>query len=220
MTIGLIDNDILLKLTAFQIRDEAIDLLGLSINTLRVLSTAQFVFPDWQKKQQIQPDKYQGYTDTIWEEAILFCQRCQPLNPLNSISDPSIFNEIQQLMPFREEINEGETELILATAYIGDFVILTGDKKCLQALPRIPLSIYARLQGRMVCLEQIILKLIERLGFDQVQSLIQPAIQCDRSIRICFGYSQPAPEDQVRTALQNYIDDIHRVAPGLLANLG
>jgi hypothetical protein len=220
VTIGLIDNDILLKLTAFQLIDETIDLLGLSINTLRVLSTAEFVFRNWQKKQQVQPDKSQGYTDNIWEEAILFCQLCQPLNSLNSTLESSILNEIQQLMLFREEINEGETELILATAYTADFVILTGDKRCLQALPQIPLSIYSRLQGRVLCLEQIILKLIDRLGFDQVQSLIQPAIQCDKSIRICFGYSQPAPENQVRAALQNYIDDINHLAPGLLADLG
>jgi hypothetical protein len=220
VTIGLVDNDILLKLIAFQLMDETLDLLGLSLNSLRVLSSAQFVFRDRQKQQsQQEKPKQQGYTDEIWEQAIAFCKCCQTLDPFGLELEPSILNEYKQLAPFAEEINEGETALILATARSADFLLLTGDKKCLQTLPRIPRSIYRRLQGRVLCLEQIILKLIDHLGFERVQILIQPAIQCDQSIQFCFGYSRPAPESQVRHALQSCIDQIHHLAPGLLGTL-
>lgn len=212
VTIGLIDNDILLKLLAFDLFDEAILSLNLSSTSLRVLSTARFVFQ--QKRQQ-----QRTYNDQIWQQALLLTEQCQsiPEPPPESLLD--YLAELQQLEPFRNSIDEGETELILATRYTPDFILLSGDKRCLSALPQIPTEIYSRLAGRVVCLELLLLELMEQLGYETLRSRIQPALQYDKTAKVCFGYSRPATEAEARQALQSYLNDIQRLAPGLLADL-
>lgn len=213
MTIGFIDNDIFLKLIAFQIFDEAIASLELCPADLRVLTTAKFVFRQYRSQQR-------HYSDAIWKQAIDLIDQCKTTPASNFEESPEIQLEIEQLKRLRKHIHLGEAELILATRTPVDFLLLSGDKNCLTALPQLPSHIYQRLCGRVICVEQLVLRMIDILGFKIVCDRIQPNAQYDKTIQICFGYSQPAPEDQVRAGLQNYINDINHLAPGLLADLG
>ncbi|MEO0458920.1 MAG: hypothetical protein AAF152_20390, partial [Cyanobacteria bacterium P01_A01_bin.114] len=183
MTVGFVDNDILLKLTAFGLFDDAIATLNLSPSDLRILPTARFVFRQ-KRAQQV------SYTDEVWARAINRVERYQTIGT----TDARALAELQKLDAFRDQIHVGETALIAATCTAADFVLMSGDKGCLRALPQIPSEIYGRLQGRIVCLEQLVLKLIEVLGFEAVRERIQPLADCDVTMRICFGYSEPALE--------------------------
>jgi hypothetical protein len=213
VTIGFVDNDILLKLIAFNLFESAIDSLNLTQDDLRVLRTAKHVFRRKRSQNKI-------YSNEIWSKAIEITEQCQLIeNPKSSDEAIATLLEEQQLDPFRDQLHPGETQLILATRNQPDFLLLSGDKKCLTALPKIPTHIYQRLCGRVICVEQLVLRMIEILGFEAVCDRIQPNAQYDKTIQICFGYSQNSPENQVREALQSYINDIHRLAPGLLADL-
>lgn len=208
MTIGFIDNDILLKLTAFQLFDEAMAALNLSPSDLRVLPTARFVFRQKQAQQV-------SYPDIIWATAIDRVESYQSINT----TDAQVLAELQSLERFRNQIHVGETALIAATCIFEDFVLLSGDKVCFKTLPQVPADTYGRLCGHVVCLEQIVLKLIHVLGFDAVQARIRPFAHCDKGIHICFGYSEPALENDVREGLQSYIKELERLCPDLLAKL-
>lgn len=129
MTIGLVDNDILLKLTAFQLFNEAIASLNLTYSDVQVLPTAKFIF---RKKRQ----KRQRYPDDVWANAIALVERCQSITEPN-LAEADTLTENQQLDPFRNQIHVGETTLILATRTTADFLLLSGDKNCLTALPQI-----------------------------------------------------------------------------------
>jgi hypothetical protein len=76
-----------------------------------------------------------------------------------------------------------------------------------------------RLGGRVICLEQLILKLIEVKGFEFVRDRILPMVSCDKSLQICFGVSSPVTEENVIAGLNSYINDIRQQTPNLLANL-
>ncbi len=152
------------------------------------------------------------------ENAIAFVNSCQTIAVRQPTELKNVPTEYKQLAPFRQ-IDAGEADLIVATANLTDFLLLSGDKRCFKALPAIPAPIYARLQGKAVCLEQVVLKLIDVLGFQEVCTRIKPAIHHDKAIYFFFGYSQLAPEPQVREALQSCINEIHSAAPGLLAKL-
>jgi hypothetical protein len=76
-----------------------------------------------------------------------------------------------------------------------------------------------RLGGRVICLEQIILKLIEVKGFVFVRDRVVPMVSCDKSLQICFGYSISASEENVVAGLNSYINDVRQQAPNLLADL-
>jgi hypothetical protein len=47
--------------------------------------------------------------------------------------------------------------------------------------------IHKKLQGRAICLEQIIFKLIETQGFDWVLERVLPNLDCDKALKSAFG---------------------------------
>lgn len=210
VTIGFIDNDILLKLVAFQLFDEAMASLNLAKNDLQVLPTAKFVFFQLRRQPEL------IYSDDILARAIALVENCPTLPDIVNTDESRI--EAQQLETF-DEIHQGEARLILATRDKESFLLISGDKNCMKALFRLPDETYQRLCGRVVCLEQIMLRMIDVLGFDEVCDRIYPVIQYDKAIHLCFGYSEPAPKAQVQGALQSCLNEIHRVAPGLLMNI-
>ncbi|MGB3297972.1 MAG: hypothetical protein WBA76_06855, partial [Phormidesmis sp.] len=116
--------------------------------------------------------------------------------------------EFQQLSTFPEQLHVGEVNLLLATRANPDFLLMSGDKKCMKALYRLPNIIYKRLRGHVICLEKIVLKLINMPGFNVVCDRIKPTVQYGRAVPFCFGYTQPAPESRVREALQSCINEI------------
>jgi hypothetical protein len=203
-----LDNDITYKLVAFQLFDEAIATLQIDKNSLQVLPTAKFFFQRKQKKKGASPDEFLA----VVIELVSSC-----VSVIADVND-TVTEELNQLRQV-EGIDEGEAALIVATRSQTDFLLLSGDKRCMRGLARIPEQIYKRLSGRVICLEQIILKLIEVKGFVFVRDRILPMVSCDKSLQICFGVSSPATEENVIEGLNSYINDIRQQAPNLLADL-
>lgn len=208
----LLDNDIIHKLIALQLFDEAISVLQLATTDLRVLPTAKFVFQR-KRKQNIQ------YPDEIWAKVIHLVEACSTLSDPSPEQAEASAIETKQLERFRNEIQVGEAALIVATRLEPNFLLVSGDKRCMKGLAAIPQPIYQRLCGRMICLEQIILKLISELGFEAVRDRVLPMVDCDKTLKICFGYSMPAIEESVISGLTSYINEIHKYAPALLMAL-
>ncbi|MEY3302559.1 MAG: hypothetical protein RLZZ139_931 [Cyanobacteriota bacterium] len=203
-----LDNDITYKLVAFQLFDEAIATLQIDKNSLQVLPTAKFFFQRKQKKKGASPDEFLA----VVIELVSSC-----VSVIADVND-TVTEELNQLRQV-EGIDEGEAALIVATRSQTDFLLLSGDKRCMRGLARIPEQIYKRLSGRVICLEQIILKLIEVKGFVFVRDRILPMVSCDKSLQICFGVSSPATEENVIEGLNSYVNDIRQQAPNLLADL-
>lgn len=110
--------------------------------------------------------------------------------------------------------------MILATRGEIDFLLLSGDKNFMKALFSIPdPTIYNRLCGRVVCLEQFVLKLIEVKGFSWVRERVLPERDCDRALKACFGSGEQATEANVRETLISYIKEVTDASPNLLMNL-
>jgi hypothetical protein len=203
-----LDNDITHKLVAFQLFDEAIATLQIDKNSLQVLPTAKFFFQRKQKKKGASPDEFLA----VVIELVSSC-----VSVIADVND-TVTEELNQLRQV-EGIDEGEAALIVATRSQTDFLLLSGDKRCMRGLAKIPEQIYKRLSGRVICLEQIILKLIEFQGFEFVRDRVLPMVSCDKSLQICFGVSSPATEENVIEGLNSYINDIRQQAPNLLADL-
>lgn len=203
-----LDNDIIRKLIAFGLFEEAIAILQITKADLRVLPTAKFFFRSKQKKPV-------QHTAKVWAEAVALVESC-PTIP-ETISNLA---EATQLEQFKDVIHEGEATLILATRGEIDFLLLSGDKNFMKALFSIPdPTIYNRLCGRVVCLEQFVLKLIEVKGFSWVRERVLPERDCDRALKACFGSGEQATEANVRETLISYIKEVTDASPNLLMNL-
>jgi hypothetical protein len=199
--IGFIDNDIFLKLIAFQLLDET--LAALHLSPVKVLPTAKYAFQK-SKKFRINhsPETLSAALDL--------------LDNYQTISDHD--SEEIQLLTKIDGIDPGEAILIRAVYETPDSIMLSGDKRCLKVLPTIPEFIYQNIQGKVICLEQAILIAIDRLGFQTVFDRIHPIATCDKSIRMCFGYSQPASEQEAIANLQGCVREVEAAASGLMGN--
>ena len=206
-----LDNDIIHKLVAFQLFDEAIATLEIDRNSLQVLPTAKFFFQRKQKKHLL--GSLSDAPDPVLNVVIELVSSCASI--IADLDDTAA----EELIQFQqvEGIHEGEAALIVATRSQTDFLLLSGDKNCMRGLAAIPEPIYRRLCGRVICLEQIILKLIEVKGFVFVRDRVLPMASFDKSLQICFGLVNPATEENVIAGLNSYINDIQQQAPNLLA---
>ncbi len=201
-----IDNDIILKLAACKLFWEAVDTLEVSKNDLRVLPSAKYVFKGRKKK----------YGQVIIQDAISIVNKC------GEIQLDEGDEELQQLQQLQiEGIDPGEQLLICATRKETSFYLTTGDKRCLEALANQPKldSVRQRLNGRVICLEQIILKLIKKQGFDKVLTSVLPAKTYDTALKSIFGSGEKATQENVLSSLEGYINDLRSKTKELLIEL-
>ncbi|QEH32905.1 hypothetical protein OJF2_13900 [Aquisphaera giovannonii] len=117
------------------------------------------------------------------------------------------------------EIDAGEIVLLSATAKLGDYLLLTGDKRCLKAVASCPECehIAKRIRGRVVCFEQIILRIIDVDGYDAVKAKVIPVLHaCDTALRAAFGSGMHATQSNTCDCLQSYIAEIRAFPIDLL----
>lgn len=207
--IFLTDNDIVLKLAQFDLLDEAVDALDTKLADIFVTSTARFKFKV--VKEQEKGVRRWGATT--------HARICEFLNSVKIIDWQSSDEELLLLQSV-PGIDAGEAVLFSATAKTTEFWLVTGDKRSLRAIASAPscVKIAKRISRRVLCLEQIILLIIERKGFDYVKNKIVPALalEVDSAIRAAFGSGMEATKPNAVASLNGYIEELKQL--GLVGN--
>ena len=121
-------------------------------------------------------------------------------------------------LPKLTGIHAGEAVLFSATIRFDYFILATGDKNSLRALASSPACqpIALRLCGHVICLEQIVTRVIQHFGFTHAKDKIVPARSCDTALRAAFGSGDAATESNVLAALDEYINELRSLAIDLL----
>lgn len=207
-TVCFLDNDIILKLVACNLFYDAIETINVSQSDLRVLARAKFYFKNSKRAKK-------HYPEEIRLKATGIANRCQTVNQ----NTEEAINELAILQQY-EGIDDGEALLVAATREEKSFCLTTGDKRFLRTLANTPelTSISSRLHGRVVCLEQIIYKLINTEGFEKTLGNILPARQYDTALKSVFGSGEKATENNVLNSLENYIQDLRKETGKLLTD--
>ena len=205
-TVCFLDNDAILKLVAGHLFWEAIAALGLTQADLRVLPTAKFYFRKSRRLRKV-------YPESILERTLEVVKAIPALNP-------TVDEELQRWQVV-EGIDPGEEVLIVATKTEPYFYLVTGDKRCLTALANAGNlgDIRDRLKGRVVCVVQLILRVIETQGFELVLTKVLPARDYDTALKSIFGSGERATRENVLLSLEAYIQDLRQVTEGLLAEI-
>lgn len=188
------DNDIIHKLAAFDLFAEARDLLGAGGSDSYVLPTARFKFG-------LNKDPRRGeqrYGNVEYQRIREFIEAAKKVE--------RIALEDEVLLAGVLGIDAGEAILLSGAARLPGSCLITGDKKCLTALLRDAACapLVERLAGRVLCLEQIVIKAIGKFGFEAIKRKIVPASSCDTAIRAAFGSGMRAVESEVLQALAAY----------------
>jgi hypothetical protein len=202
-----LDNDVIRKLITYRMLDEALDCLEIDRSDIRVLESARFVFGS--KKMQ------KKYSEEILLSAIEFVKSCATI----SAQDNDEYRLLEKQA--KNDIDPGEATLIAATFKESTSLLATGDKRCLKALASIECLdfIHKELQGRVICLEQIIWKLIRMQGFDWVLERVVLNLDCDSTLRAAFGSGSNSQQETVLQTLDIYIKDLQTTSSGLLSDL-
>ena len=133
-----------------------------------------------------------------------------------SIQQPSSSSELKLLLN-EEGIDSGEALLVTATQDEQDFYLLTGDKRFLKALAASNLvAIKQRLYKRIICLEQLILYLINYSEFDKVCRRVVSAEFCDQVISDAFNLGRRSQQQTVVKILNQAVEDLRLQTGDLL----
>jgi len=126
--------------------------------------------------------------------------------------------ETLQLLAEIDGIDAGEAVLFAIAAGFDNYLLATGDKNSLRAVASNPTCqpIACRLSGHVICLEQIVTRVIAHFGFAYVKDKVVPARACDTALRAAFGSGDAATESNVLTALEGYINELRSLTVDVL----
>lgn len=206
--ICLVDSDLIKKLAVCDLLDAAFEAISAPLGEIFVLPTARYVLLKPVKKPE-QAKARLG--EPVFDRLIAFFANVQTLVAQPSAEEQRLFDDIIG-------IDSGEAILFSSSAQFGEFRLATGDKNSLRALASHPecRTVCERLDGKVVCFEQIILAIIKRLGFDTARAKIAPGANCDTALRAAFGSGLDATEDNVLAVLASYIADLRKQTGFLL----
>ncbi|BAZ14947.1 hypothetical protein NIES4071_68170 [Calothrix sp. NIES-4071] len=202
MLLYFTDNDIILKLAAYQLFWEMLASLNIKSENIRILPTAAKVFSGSQKISR-------NFRATSIERAKQIANAC------NIIDQSAISNTIEfEMLASTDGIDVGEALLVAATELEQDFYLLTSDKRFLKTLASSNFdSVKQRLQKRVITLEQLMAHLISVKDFDLICRRVLSADSCDMVVSDAFKMGrQTKPQDAV-TVFHQAIQDL-RVKTG------
>jgi hypothetical protein len=200
-----LDNDIILKLASIGLLQNIETIFNVESSSIFILPTAKpYIRNSKNVRDKYPPKIINDCLDTI--------------KKYSSIPGNYIDEKIIESLSIIPGIDSGEQVLFSIIPKTNDFLVLTGDKKALTHLWEAQgvESIKLALSGKIVCLEWIMLKLLESENFDFLSGQIKAANFCgDQEIRIVFNQAE-LTSGKAKNGLQSYLDDLKKHTGNLL----
>jgi hypothetical protein len=112
------------------------------------------------------------------------------------------------------ELDGGESQLLAILAARGCSLLITGDKRAIQAMAVVATTLAA---NQVACLEQLMSRLVNAVGVDIVRQHVCSESGTDRAITSCFACTASVTNDEsVLEGLDSYIRHLAKSAPGIL----
>lgn len=208
----LIDNDVLIKCACYAMLDE-IQPPGDGDSKIGVLGAARFVvnghlarrgrINDRESAQQ----RFNSYIPTV---LVL-----EPTEEEIALATEIEEAAIQQGV----DLDSGESQLCAIAIFRAVPLLLTGDKRAISGAEILQqqISVLSSLRSRVVCLEQAVRGIANRIGVLSARSRICAEPSVDKSLSICFecNTENPRPEFSAE-GLTSYITHLRAQAPTLL----
>ena len=199
----LVDNDAAIKLAQLGLFDLFLESFALTYQDLLFIPELRYVAFLGDKDKGVEKIGVSG-----WESlrTVFFSGQVIQIDP-----DDSLANELlEKSLP---GLDVGEL-VLLAAAKSNELPILTGDKRAVLAIPAE--EPYLHCQGRLVLIEQVILKIIteSQSHFEVVSKAVHAAPEVDKALSICFGVSEPSSLEACVSGLGSYIQYVRKNANG------
>lgn len=201
-----LDNDLVSKLAYLDLLELGVEACGAQIASARVLPTARF------KLLVTKPAKgIERHGAAMHERLTRFLTQVEACPEAPAGDDASL----------KDVLDAGEAILVSHASRSDGAMLATGDKRAIRSLAAAPMcaAITERLRGRVVCLEQVLLRIVERVGFEVVRDRIVATgdIAFDMAVQAAFGSGSQAEERNACGSLERRVRELQREAAGMLA---
>lgn len=143
----------------------------------------------------------------------------EKLKSIKSIKSPIADNLLLETLLETEGIDEGEAFLTAYTIQCEGSLIATGDKRFIRSLSSSNNldSICSRLQNRILCLEVLMLLMIEK-DFENIRSkIVSVDFASNITLKNCFGSNGDLPKEQVTNGFSSEFNHLKNSCyPGIL----
>jgi hypothetical protein len=210
MTQTLVDNDVLIKGSAFALWDH---FPPERLRSFSVLGVARFVVRDAIARHRQIDDK--GAAQAEWEALLDLVEQLEPTEDERATA--TLLEEAANRSGLPLDV--GESQLCAVAMHRAESVVLTGDKRAIVALEQLRglVGELVALDGRMACLEQLLHVLMGIAGGLAIRSCVCSEAGVDRALSICFSCSSKDEVEVDEAGLVSYIEHLRGQAPHLLA---
>jgi hypothetical protein len=208
----LIDNDVLIKSACYSMLDQ---MRGSSnkYQDVAILGVARFVVGKYLERRGEIRDRtaaqrrFQDYLTTV----VILEPTPEELNFASAIEEAALLLGL--------DLDSGESQLCAIAVFGSSWLVLTGDKRAIASAEILmeTMGELASLAGRLVCFEQAIMGVVERIGIETTRVQVCAEAAIDKGLSICFECHASAEGRPLElTGLISYIGDVRRKAPVLL----
>jgi len=208
------DNDIVSKCCCYRLSFEVIESLGIQVELVGVLGTARFVVTKRIKRSGLTQHPSGPLTEL--REFLAKAAVVEPSDVEQSFAaDLELAAQLAGL-----PLDAGESQLCAVAIERSIHLLLTGDKQAIGSLEQLLPSVsrLAGICGKVKCLEQVVLGLLNFGNPDTVWRAICSEKDVDKALTYAFACSRPQVDlDELVEGLTSYISAIRQVAPQILA---
>lgn len=208
-----IDNDVLLKLACYCLLDEVPRVTGLESRDLHVLGAARYVVPSVISRSSRIADKVRAQTNFA-----RFISEVGELEP--TPVEVQLATQIEELALVQGvSLDTGESQLGAIVIVRLFSLLITGDKRAITGLEQLrdQLPALAAIEGRAASLEQLIARIVRKVGADTLRQLVCAEKNVDRAISTCCACSSLEAVAAPLQGLLSYVQDLRTSAPRVLA---
>lgn len=209
----LVDNDIVLKVCCYNASKVFLECLGAHVRSVCVLGMIQFVLTGVIRKRNGISNKLR--TSTCLDEMLSIVVPIEP-----SDNELKIAAELEEVAQRNDvELDAGESQLLaMLISQRGD-VLITGDKRAIRGIDAVTseLAVESAVEGRIACLEQVAMSILQRTGAEHLHSLVCSESGVDTALEICCSCAtKEFSEESIGQKLASYIGELRRFAPKCL----
>ena len=205
----LLDNDVVLKISAYQLLEETLLQFTIDGTAPAMLGVGRFVL----RKKAKRSERFVN-TNAVVASVADAIDRLQLVEPTNEEVELAAALE-ESAIEAGVALDTGEAQLLSVLIKRGSPIFATGDKRATEAITALAPP---EITGRLVCLEQIFLCLLKQVPFVDVRHKVCQEPKADKAIASCFSCASIASSGfdpaSTREGLRSYIESLRKASGG------
>ena len=195
----LLDNDIFLLLSGAGLLEEAISTLGFALSETRRLDALAHML-------RRRGRALSKYSEEILTRAEDDCTRVAAIDEEPDAQTMELFEG------HGAHVHGGEAVLLALTAAHDTYLFGTNDKNALRCVASEPglAAVRERVAGRIICIEVVMQKLIERLGAVELARRIAPVLRFEPRLSAIFSPAQTGRPEDCLLAVESFLAGLRR----------